>query len=85
MTFQLFELIPDEQAARAYLEDRLWPNGPVCPSCHAGDRLNARKDGFRRCNACQLDFTVRTGTIFERSHVLWKLGGVGIAVVGVMT
>jgi transposase-like protein len=68
-TFQLFELIPDEQAARAYLEDRLWPNGPVCPSCHAGDRLTPRKDGFYRCNACQLDFTVRTGTIFERSHV----------------
>ena len=68
-TFQLFELIPDEESARAYLEDRLWPDGPVCPSCHAGDRLTPRKDGFHRCNACQLDFTVRTGTIFERSHV----------------
>ena len=68
-TFQLFELIPDEESARAYLEDRLWPNGPVCPACHAGDRLTPRKDGFHRCNACQLDFTVRTGTIFERSHV----------------
>ena len=68
-TFQLFELIPDEASARAYLEDRLWPDGPVCPSCHAGDRLTPRKDGFHRCNACQLDFTVRTGTIFERSHV----------------
>ena len=68
-TFQLFELIIDEESARAYLEDRLWPDGPVCPSCHAGDRLTPRKDGFHRCNACQLDFTVRTGTIFERSHV----------------
>jgi transposase-like protein len=60
---------PDQDSARAYLEDRLWPNGPICPSCHAGDRLTQRKDGFRRCNACQLDFTLRTGTIFQRSHV----------------
>lgn len=28
-----------------------------------------RKSGFYRCNACSEDFTVRTGTIFERSHV----------------
>ena len=28
-----------------------------------------RKDGYYRCNACKADFTVRTGTIFERSHV----------------
>ena len=25
--------------------------------------------GFYRCNACKTDFTVRTGTIFERSHI----------------
>lgn len=68
-TFELFDLFPDEETARIYLEGRLWPSGPVCPSCHAGDRLTPRKDGFHRCNACQLDFTVRTGTIFERSHV----------------
>ena len=28
-----------------------------------------RKGGFYRCNQCKEDFTVRTGTIFERSHV----------------
>jgi len=32
-------------------------------------RLTTRKGGFYRCNKCKLDFTVRTGTIFERSHV----------------
>lgn len=68
-TFQLFELFPDETAARVYLEDRLWPSGPVCPTCKSGERLTTRKQGFHRCNACLLDFTVRTGTIFGRSHI----------------
>ena len=68
-TFQLFEMFPDEASARQYLEDRLWPDGPRCPGCKATERITTRKGGFYRCNACQLDFTVRTGTIFERSHV----------------
>jgi transposase-like protein len=69
-TFQLFELFPDEDSARAYLESRLWPEGPKCPTCHTAENLTARKRaGYFRCNPCQLDFTVRTGTIFERSHV----------------
>lgn len=68
-TFQLFALIPDQDAARIYLESRLWPNGVTCPTCAGQDRITTRKGGFYRCNKCRLDFTVRTGTIFERSHV----------------
>src|SRR5208282_853196 len=68
-TFKLFELFPDEPSARKYLEGRLWKDGVVCPECKSKDRITVRKDGFYRCNACKLDFTVRTGTIFERSHV----------------
>src|SRR5579859_7891904 len=68
-TFQLFKLFPDAETARKYLESHLWPNGATCPTCLKGERITTRKDGFYRCNACKLDFTVRTGTIFERSHV----------------
>src|SRR5438552_1262112 len=68
-TIQLFQMFPDQETARAYLEARLWPNGVSCPACKCADRITTRKDGFYRCNACKLDFTVRTGTIFERSHV----------------
>jgi transposase-like protein len=68
-TFQLFEMFPDQETARVYLESRLWPNGPRCPVCGLGERITARKEGFYRCNQCKEDFTVRTGTIFERSHV----------------
>lgn len=69
-TFKLFELFPDSETARIYLEARLWPDGPKCPDCGGKDRITVRKAGFYRCNACKdFDFTVRTGTIFERSKV----------------
>jgi transposase-like protein len=68
-TFQLFEMFPDQESARTYLEGRLWPNGPRCPVCGLGERITERAGGFYRCNQCKEDFTVRTGTIFERSHV----------------
>ncbi len=68
-TFELFEMFPDAESARVYLESRLWPEGPRCPVCKLGERITARERGFYRCNACKEDFTVRTGTIFERSHV----------------
>jgi transposase-like protein len=68
-TFQLFDLFPDEETARAHIEARRWPDGVVCPSCQGKDRIGKRKGGFYRCNACKLDFTVRTGTIYDRSHI----------------
>ncbi len=68
-TFELFAMIPDQEAARAYLEKRLWPEGVRCPVCGLGERITTRKGGYYRCNQCKEDFTVRTGTIFERSHV----------------
>ena len=68
-TFQLFEQFPDQESARRYFEFRLWPNGAVCPVCSSGERITARMGGYYRCNACQEDFTVRTGTIMERSHI----------------
>jgi transposase-like protein len=76
-TFKLFELFPDEESARAYLEDRLWPNGPICPSCQVRGQnasITTRKGGYYRCNRCPEtsvghNFTIRTNTIFERSHI----------------
>jgi transposase-like protein len=68
-TFELFAMFPDQETARTYLEGRLWPHGPKCPVCGLGERITARAAGYYRCNQCKEDFTVRTGTIFERSHV----------------
>jgi transposase-like protein len=68
-TFELFKMFPDEETARKYLEARLWKDGVHCPECGGLDRITTRKDGYFRCNPCKLDFTIRTGTIFGRSHI----------------
>jgi transposase-like protein len=72
----------DEAAAFAYLEEKLWPQGPVCPKCGGeGYPLQGVKDkkgrerlGLKKCRACRAQFTLRIGTIFEDSHAplhLW--------------
>lgn len=69
-TFQLFQMFPDKESARVYFESRMWPNGVRCPVCAATENITTRKRvGFYRCNQCHEDFTVCTGTIFERSHI----------------
>lgn len=70
----------NEEAAFAYVEAELWPNGPVCPHCENADqakigRLQGRttRVGLRKCYACRKPFTVRIGTIFEDSHLPLRL------------
>lgn len=67
-TFELFQMFPDDDSARAYLEAQRWPDGAICPTCGETERIGPRKGGFR-CNACRRDFTVRTGTIFAESPI----------------
>jgi transposase-like protein len=64
----------DEAAAYAYVEARLWSNGRPCPHCGVFDRsspLKAKGDriGLYKCYACRKPFTVKIGTIFEKSHI----------------
>ena len=68
-TVKFFEKFPDAESGRLYLEAQRWPTGAICPTCQEAKRITTRKGGYYRCNACKVDFTVRTGTIFERSHV----------------
>jgi transposase-like protein len=68
--YEFLKQFPDETAARTYLEARRWKGSPTCPHCGNVDRVQVRKVvGYFRCLACKQDFTVRTGTIFERSHI----------------
>jgi len=69
----------NEDAAFAYVEGRLWPQGPVCPFCKGTARIGrlqgeTTRPGLYKCYACKKPFTVRMGTIFESSHLplhLW--------------
>lgn len=35
-TFELFQMFPDAEAARVYMEGKRWPDGAVCPACDEG-------------------------------------------------
>jgi transposase-like protein len=70
----------NEDAAFAYVEAHLWPEGPVCPHCGNVDqkaigRLTGKssRPGLRKCYACRKTFTVRIGSIFEDSHFPLRL------------
>lgn len=70
----------DERKARSYFEEIRWPNGGViCPHCGNADasRIYAIaaniahkvREGLRECQDCHGQFTVRTGSIMESSHL----------------
>jgi len=64
----------DEDEAFAYVEARVWPEGPVCPHCGGVERISkmqgkSTRKGLYKCYQCRKPFTVRMGTIFESSKV----------------
>jgi transposase-like protein len=65
-------IFTDEAKATEHMEADRWPNGANCPHCGS---LNVHKmagktqAGMFLCNDCREKFTVRTGSIFERSHI----------------
>jgi transposase-like protein len=67
----------DEEAAYAFLEAVLWPDGPICPHCGGVEHIvripaNPAKrvrHGLYRCHSCKKQLTVKVGTVFEDSKV----------------
>ncbi len=70
-TFEFFNRYPNEQAAIDDIESRRWADGVTCPCCGGDKTTRMKKSNYHQCNAkgCRKQFTVRTGTIFERSHI----------------
>ncbi len=67
-------IFQDETKARKYLEAQRWPDGPYCPFCGQTNTVKALKGksmgaGWYHCRECRKKFTVRVGTLYERSHV----------------
>jgi transposase-like protein len=69
----------DADKAREYLESKRWPDGPVCPHCgiigeatrlafEEGTKTH-RRAGLLNCRACNKQFSVTVGTVFEDSHI----------------
>jgi transposase-like protein len=64
----------DEDKAREFLEASRWPDGPVCPFCGQSETVaklggKSMGQGWYHCSSCRDKFTVRVGTIMERSHI----------------
>jgi transposase-like protein len=65
----------DEDAARAHLEETLWPQDPVCPRCGVTeDRITklagkSTRPGVYKCKDCRKPFSVTVGTVMDRSHI----------------
>jgi transposase-like protein len=72
----------DDEAARIALEQIFWPYGPTCPNCGKIDAVSvlggkSMGPGWYWCSACRDKFTVRVGSVLERSHIAlhkWMLG-----------
>jgi transposase-like protein len=70
--------LQSEAAAYAWVEARVWPEGPVCPHCGGVERIGKMKGkatriGLYKCYQCRKQFTVKVGTVFEDSHVPMNL------------
>jgi transposase-like protein len=73
MTLQgLLARFPDEAACKAYLAERRWPQGVVCPRCGNPKVFRLRTRPFhwvcKDCNRNGYRFSVITGTIFENTN-----------------
>ena len=67
-------IFQNEDKARKYLESQRWPDGPFCPFCGQFDTVKklggkSMGKGWYHCKDCRKKFTVRVGTLYERSHV----------------
>jgi transposase-like protein len=72
------KVLQNEAAAIAWVESRVWPDGPVCPHCGGVERIGKMKGkatriGLWKCYQCRKQFTVKVGTVFEDSHVPMNL------------
>jgi transposase-like protein len=62
----------DDEAARKYLENLMWPEGPICPHCGVVNHAyKTKREGVYRCAEaeCRKDFSVTMKTVMERSKI----------------
>jgi transposase-like protein len=70
---KLIEQFSDETKAREYLTDLRWPQGVCCPRCESAKVTAIKNRPQYSCNDCEYQFSVKSGTIFNDSHLpLWK-------------
>ena len=67
--YQFFKTFPSERTAIEHVEFLRWPDIVTCPFCASGRTTRLQAYPYHKCKDCRQKFTVRTGTVFERSHI----------------
>ena len=79
--FELAEIFPNEETATSWWVASRWPEGErPCPRCGFAETMvveNANPMPFR-CKSCWRFFSVRTGTVLERSKVSLRKWGYAV-------
>lgn len=80
---ELFDLFPDEQSAREWLERIRWYRGITCARCGSSHvkAIKSEKPMPYRCSDCRNYFSVRTGTVMESSKVSLRKWVIAIVIV----
>ena len=82
---KLVRMFPDDDAARAWFESKIWPDGPYCPRCgsfnvQAGIK---HKSMTHRCRDCagKPRFSLKSGNIMEGSKLGYQTWAIAIYLV----
>lgn len=65
------EAIPDERAAIAFVEEKLWGDTPRCGHCGTDNvyRVDSSRSKSHRCRPCKRYFNVRTNTVMASTQL----------------
>ena len=79
---QVADMFSMEEKARDWIASKRWPNGPHCPHCGTTNiQCNIKHPTMtHRCRECKGKpmFSVKTGTVMERSNIKYREWAVGI-------
>lgn len=66
----LFEMFPDEEAARKWFESVRWPDGRACAKCGSVKTVESNHAKMPYwCSDCRSYFSVKVGTVMESSKL----------------
>ena len=71
------EKFKDERDAIAYFEKALWCSKPKCPRSEGTNTIPRPERKGHFCNQCRTSFSIKVGTIFEKSKLslsVWLAG-----------
>ena len=67
---ELMDMFPDEDAAHDWFVDRRWgETGRYCPRCGSVETVESKRRYTFWCQGCKTRFSVRTGSVLERSKI----------------